>query len=280
MPRQGALGAIGGRTRVAGSAAQRKTGAGSAEDGIAAAPSVDPAEVERFAAMAEAWWDPAGKFAPLHRLNPVRIRFVRDRLAARRHRDPHGPRPLEGLRLLDVGCGGGLLSEPMARLGAEVTGIDAAARNVEIARLHAAQSRLEIDYRNTTAEALAADPETRPFDVILNMEVVEHVADRDAFFAACARLLAPDGLMFVATLNRTAKSFALAIVGAEYVLGWLPRGTHDWRRFVRPSELAAALRPHDVAIAELAGVAYDPFTGGWKLGRDLDVNYMAIASRI
>lgn len=264
---------------MAGSAARRKTGSGPADEGIATAPSVDPAEVQRFAAMAQAWWDPTGKFAPLHRLNPVRIGFIRDRLAARHGRDPLAIRPLDGLRLLDIGCGGGLLAEPMARLGAEVTGIDAAARNIEIARLHAAGSGLAIDYRNTSAEALAMDPGCQAFDAILNMEVVEHVADRGAFLGACARLLAPDGPMFVATLNRTAKSFALAIVGAEYVLGWLPRGTHDWRRFVRPSELAAELRPHGLAVTELVGVAYHPFSGSWALGHDLDVNYMAVVAR-
>ncbi len=244
---------------------------------LAAGPSVDPDEVARFAAMAESWWDPTGTFAPLHRFNPVRIGFIRDRVAARRGRDPLAPRPLEGVRLLDIGCGGGLLAEPMTRLGARVSGIDAAARNIEVARLHAGQSGLDIDYRHATAEDLAASGER--FDVVLNMEVVEHVADLDAFLGACADLLAPDGLMFVATLNRTAKAFALAIVGAEYVLRWLPRGTHDWHKFVKPSELAAGLRPHGIAIAELAGVSYEPLSGRWRLGRDLDVNYLAVAER-
>jgi len=263
---------------VAGRAAREPAGGGGETADLAAAPSVDPAEVRRFAAMAEAWWDPAGKFGPLHRLNPVRIAFVRDRVAARLGRDAKDLRPLDGVRLLDIGCGGGLLAEPMARLGARVTGIDAAARNIEIARLHAAQSNLDIDYRNTTAEALAEEG-GEPFDVILNMEVVEHVADRRSFLAACARLLAADGVMFVATLNRTAKSFALAIVGAEYLLGWLPRGTHDWRRFVRPSELAGELRPLGLQIDELAGVVYNPLSGRWSISRDVDVNYMAVASR-
>jgi 2-polyprenyl-6-hydroxyphenyl methylase/3-demethylubiquinone-9 3-methyltransferase len=246
-------------------------------DEPAAGASVDPEEVARFAAMAEAWWDPAGKFAPLHRFNPVRIAFIRDRVTARLGRDPRDPRPLQGVRLLDIGCGGGLLAEPMARLGATVTGIDAAGRNVEVARLHAREADLEIDYRHATVESLAEAGEQ--FDVVLNMEVVEHVADRDAFLGACAAVLAPDGVMFVATLNRTAKAFALAIVGAEYVLGWLPRGTHDWRKFVRPSELAAALRPHGLRIAELAGVSYNPLADRWSLGRDIGVNYLAVIDR-
>jgi 2-polyprenyl-6-hydroxyphenyl methylase / 3-demethylubiquinone-9 3-methyltransferase len=267
---------------VAAGAARLGPGQEPADGDIAAAPSIDRAEVQRFAAMAEAWWDPAGKFGPLHRLNPVRIGFIRDRIARRLGRDPLGALPLAGVQMLDIGCGGGLLAEPMARLGATVTGIDAAARNIEIARLHAAQGGLGIDYRNVSAEALAAELDAAGgarFDAILNMEVVEHVADLDAFLGACAGLLTPDGIMFVATLNRTAKSFALAIVGAEYLLGWLPRGTHDWRKFVRPSELAAGLRPHGLAIDELAGVAYGPLSRGWTVGRDLDVNYMAVATR-
>jgi 2-polyprenyl-6-hydroxyphenyl methylase / 3-demethylubiquinone-9 3-methyltransferase len=240
--------------------------------------SIDPTETAKFAAMAEAWWDPQGKFRPLHKFNPTRIAFIRDRVAARHGRDPLAPRPLADLRLLDIGCGGGLLAEPMARLGARVTGIDAVARNIAIARLHAEQSGLAIDYRTATPEELAE--EDVKFDVILNMEVVEHVADRASFLGACSTLLADDGLMVIATLNRTAKAFALAIVGAEYVLGWLPRGTHDWRKFVRPSELAAGLRPRGLEFAELTGVSYNPLTDRWSLSRDLDVNYMAVARRM
>jgi 2-polyprenyl-6-hydroxyphenyl methylase/3-demethylubiquinone-9 3-methyltransferase len=239
--------------------------------------SIDPAETAKFAAMAEAWWDPQGKFRPLHKFNPTRIAFIRDRVAARHGRDPLGPRPLADLKLLDVGCGGGLLAEPMTRLGAEVTGIDAVGRNIAIARLHAERSGLAIDYRTATPEELDADE--LKFDVILNMEVVEHVADRAAFLAACCAMLADGGLMFIATLNRTAKAFALAIVGAEYVLGWLPRGTHDWRKFVRPSELAAGLRPHGLEFAEITGVSYNPLADKWSLSRDVDVNYMAVATR-
>jgi 2-polyprenyl-6-hydroxyphenyl methylase / 3-demethylubiquinone-9 3-methyltransferase len=243
----------------------------------AGAASVDPDEIAKFAAMAEGWWDSQGKFRPLHKLNPTRIAFIRDRVAHRPGRTRKAERPLDGLRLLDIGCGGGLLSEPMARLGAAVTGIDPSERNIAAARLHAAEDGLPIDYRVETAEALAAGD--AKFDVVLAMEVIEHVADRAAFLGACVALLADGGQLFLATLNRTPKAFALAIVGAEYVLGWLPRGTHDWRKFVRPSELAAELRPHGAEIVEMAGVAYSPFTDRWSLSRDLDVNYMVLAER-
>jgi len=246
-------------------------------DTIAQAGSVDPAEVARFAAMADAWWDPHGAFAPLHKLNPTRIAFIRDRVAAAFGRDPEAPQPLRALRLLDIGCGGGLLAEPMARLGATVVGLDASQRNTAIAARHAASEGLEIDYRCAAAEELAQAGER--FDIVLAMEIVEHVAERDGFLAACASLTAPDGLLFVATLNRTAKAFLLAIVGAEYLLRWLPRGTHDWRKFVRPSELAAGLRPAGLDIVELTGVAYNPLADSWRLAADLDVNYMALARR-
>ena len=242
-----------------------------------AAPSVDPAELAKFTAMAESWWDPRGKFAPLHKLNPVRIAFIRDRILDHFAADRTAGTPLAGLRLLDVGCGGGLLAEPMARLGAAVTGIDAAPRNIAVARLHAAQSGLAIDYRSDPAERLAAAGER--FDIVLALEVIEHVADVDAFLGACASLLDERGLLVVATLNRTAKAFALAIVGAEYLLGWLPRGTHDWRRFVRPSELAAGLRRHGLAVIRLAGVGYGPLADKWRLSGDVDVNYMMAAVR-
>ncbi|MHA1113794.1 MAG: bifunctional 2-polyprenyl-6-hydroxyphenol methylase/3-demethylubiquinol 3-O-methyltransferase UbiG [Alphaproteobacteria bacterium] len=239
--------------------------------------SVDEDEVARFEAMAETWWDPDGPFRPLHRLNPTRLRFIRDRLAAHFGRDPLATAPLAGLRLLDIGCGGGLLSEPLARLGAEIVGIDASEKNIAIARNHAVQSGLAIEFRHATAEALAA--EGKKFDAVLNLEVVEHVADLDAFMAACCALVAPGGAMVVATLNRTPKSFALAIVGAEYVLRWLPRGTHDWRRFVRPSELAAHLREQGFTVAEITGVIYAPIADAWRLSRDPSVNYMVFATR-
>lgn len=234
--------------------------------------SVDPDEIRKFSALAEEWWNPAGKFRPLHQLNPVRLGFIRDKAAARFGRDPLGDKPLEGLTLLDIGCGGGLLCEPLTRLGARVTGIDAAARNIEIARLHAGKSGLAIDYRHATAEELTECGAT--FDLVLNMEVVEHVADVDAFLAASAALIKPGGAMALATLNRTPKSFALAIVGAEYILRWLPRGTHDWRRFLRPSELSAHLRAQGLEIEDMTGVVYNPLSATWRLARDLDVNYM------
>jgi 2-polyprenyl-6-hydroxyphenyl methylase / 3-demethylubiquinone-9 3-methyltransferase len=245
---------------------------------IGGAASVDPAELAKFAAMAESWWDPRGKFAPLHRLNPLRIAYIRDQAARRLGRDPLRPGPLAGLRLLDIGCGGGLIAEPMARLGAQVTGLDPEERNIAVARLHAEEGGLAIDYRAETAEALLASG-VAPFDIVLALEVVEHVADLRAFLAACAGLLAPEGMLVLATLNRTAKAFALAIVGAEYVLRWLPRGTHDWRKFVRPSELAAALRLSGLDLQELTGVAYNPLGDSWQFSGDLDVNYMAVASR-
>jgi 2-polyprenyl-6-hydroxyphenyl methylase / 3-demethylubiquinone-9 3-methyltransferase len=205
----------------------------------------------------------------------VRVRFIRDRLAARLGRDPNAAEPLRGLSILDIGCGGGLLAEPLARLGAEVTGIDAAERNIAIARRHAENAGVGVTYLPCAAEDLAA--QNAQFDAVLAMEIVEHVADLDTFFRAAAGLLKPDGTMFVATLNRTVKSFAFAIVGAEYVLRWLPRGTHDWRRFLRPSELARHLRGHGLEMQEMAGVSYDPIGDSFSLGRDCAVNYMATA---
>ena len=244
------------------------------------APGADPgtasaAEVARFTALADEWWDPKGKFRPLHAINPTRIAFIRDRVAGRLGRDPLGDKPLGGLDILDIGCGGGLLAEPMRRLGARVTGIDAGQENVGIAALHARQAGLDIDYRCVLPEALAL--EGRAFDVVLNMEVVEHVPDLDAFLAACCGLVKPSGVMVAATLNRTLKSLALAKFGAEYVLRWLPRGTHDWRKFVRPSEFARGLRRHGVEAVELTGVSYSPLADAWTLSRDLDVNYLVFA---
>jgi len=247
--------------------------------GAAGTGSVDRSEIAKFEAMAEAWWDPRGKFRPLHRLNPVRVGFIRDRLAKRLGRDPNEAMPLRGLSILDIGCGGGLLTEPLARLGAEVTGIDAAERNIEIARAHAEKLGVKVTYLACSAEDLAARLASGAarFDAVLAMEVVEHVADLDSFFTAAGNLLKPDGLLFLATLNRTVKSFAFAIVGAEYILRWLPRGTHDWRRFLRPSELARQLRHHGLDMKELTGVTYDPIADSFSLGRDCAVNYMAVA---
>ena len=228
-----------------------------------AALSIDPQEVEKFSAMAEAWWDPEGKFKPLHKFNPVRLAFLRDRLAALNGTDPLSDKPLEGLKILDIGCGGGLLCEPLTRLGAQMTGVDASEKNIKIAALHAREMELEIDYRHSSAEELAAAGER--FDAVLNMEVVEHVADVESFLGACAALVRPGGVMTLATLNRTAKSFALAIVGAEYVLRWLPRGAHDWRKFLKPSEVAAVLRGAGMEVTEVTGVAYNPLNGSWRL---------------
>ncbi len=238
--------------------------------------TIDAAEVARFSALAAEWWNPSGKFGVLHKFNPVRLGFIRDAAAQHFSRDARGERPFAGLRLLDIGCGGGLLSEPMARLGFDVVAADASDKNIKTASVHAAEQKLAIDYRATTAEALAACGER--FDAILNMEVIEHVADLKLFLESCATMLKPEGLMFVATLNRTAKAFALAIVGAEYVLGWLPRGTHDWAKFVTPEELENALTGAGLRVAQTSGVVFNPLSGRWSLSSDTDVNYMITAT--
>lgn len=240
--------------------------------------TVDAAEIAKFEAMADEWWDPDGKFRPLHKFNPVRLEFLRDRIAAHFRRDVKSERPFEDISVVDVGCGGGLLAEPMVRLGATVTGLDATERNVEIARTHAKKMDLAIDYKFATAAALAENGAR--FDVVLSMEVIEHVADPAAFIGDCAALVKPGGLMFLATLNRTPKAYMLAILGAEYVLGWVPRGTHDWQRFVKPSEMAAALRESGMHVDEITGVTYNPISDRWRLSpRDLAVNYIALAHR-
>ena len=241
------------------------------------APTVDPQEIAKFERMAAEWWDPTGKFAPLHKFNPVRLGFIREAAAARFGRDARSLHPFQGLTLLDIGCGGGLLAEPMARLGFAVTGADASEKNIGTARAHAASSGVSVDYRATTAEALAA--EGARFDVVLNMEVVEHVADVPAFLNACASLVKPGGLTIVATMNKTLKSLALAKIGAEYVLGWLPRGTHDWNRFIPPAELRAMLEEAGLSILKTQGVSFDPLAWDWKLSGDVDVNYMVVAGR-
>lgn len=240
--------------------------------------TVDPAEIERFSRIAAEWWDSAGKFRPLHKFNPVRLAWLRDVICKAHDRDPHASLPLDGIRILDVGCGGGLLSEPLARLGATVTGIDAAEKNVKTAAAHAAETGVTVDYRATTAEDLAASGEQ--FDVVLAMEIVEHVADVDLFVRTVAGLARPGGLVFMATLNRTAKSFLFGIVAAEYVLRWLPRGTHDWKRFLKPSELTGTLRRAGVEVREVTGVAYNPISDRFSLAaKDLDVNYMLWGTR-
>ncbi|MEM9010786.1 MAG: bifunctional 2-polyprenyl-6-hydroxyphenol methylase/3-demethylubiquinol 3-O-methyltransferase UbiG [Pseudomonadota bacterium] len=238
----------------------------------------DPAEIAKFEAMAAEWWDPHGKFRPLHLMNPVRLDYITAQIAAEFGRDMKAPAPLQGLRLLDIGCGGGLLSEPMARLGAEVVGADAAAGNIPVARLHAEQSGLVIDYRHTLAEDLVAAGET--FDIVLSMEVVEHVPDPGAYLAACAALLRPGGLMICSTLNRTPQSFALAIVGAEYVLGWLPKGTHQWSKFIPPDRLFEMLEAGGMTPVDRKGFVFDPIGWTWQISdRDLAVNYVTASVR-
>ncbi len=235
--------------------------------------TVDPAEVAKFEAMAAEWWDPEGKFKPLHMLNPCRLGYICAQVAAEFGRDLAGDLPFKGLRVLDIGCGGGLLSEPMARLGAEVVGADAAERNIPVARLHAEQSGLVIDYRHTTAEAMAAAGER--FDVVLNMEVVEHVADPQAYLTACQELLKPGGLMICSTLNRTPKSFMMAIIGAEWVMRWLPKGTHDWAKFITPDELYALISKAGLRPVDRRGMVFNPVGWSWRLSdRDLGCNYV------
>ncbi len=239
-------------------------------------PAVDEVEIARFSALAEEWWHPDGSFRPLHKINPVRVRYVRDALVARLGRKGANDFPLAGLAVLDVGCGGGLLAEPLTRLGASVTGIDPSERNIAIAADHARRMELDIDYRCAAIEDLAADD--RRFDAVVALEVVEHVPDVAAFAAACAAVARPDAALVFATLNRTAKAFALAIVGAEYMLGWLPRGTHRWSRFVRPSELARAVERAGARLTALDGMSYDLLADEWRLSRDLSVNYLATAA--
>jgi 2-polyprenyl-6-hydroxyphenyl methylase/3-demethylubiquinone-9 3-methyltransferase len=235
--------------------------------------TVDPSEVAKFEAMAAEWWDPKGKFKPLHLMNPCRLDYITRQIAGEFNRHLSTDRPFEGLRLLDIGCGGGLLSEPMARLGATVVGADAAAGNIPVAQVHAEQSGLEIDYRNVTAEALAEAGEQ--FDVVLNMEVVEHVADPQAYLTACQQLLKPGGLMVCSTINRNPKSFAMAIVGAEYIMRWLPKGTHEWHKFITPDELVNLIQNAGLDAVDRKGFVFNPVSWQWKISdRDLSVNYV------
>lgn len=242
-----------------------------------AAYSIDPAEIAKFDRLAATWWDPNGPMRPLHRLNPTRLAYVRDRICGHFGRDPQARRPMAALAVLDIGCGGGLLAEPLARLGANVTGLDAAAENIRVAKAHASEAGLRIDYREATAEALAEDG--RSFDVVLALEVVEHVSDVPGFVATAAGLVKPGGTLILSTLNRTPRAFLEAIVGAEYVLRWLPRGTHDWRRFLRPAELARLVRAQGLAVADIAGMSFNPLRGEWRLGDDTAVNYLLYARK-
>jgi 2-polyprenyl-6-hydroxyphenyl methylase/3-demethylubiquinone-9 3-methyltransferase len=239
--------------------------------------TLDPAEVEKFSRLAKEWWNPRGKMGVLHKFNPVRLAWIREQAALHFGRDPKAPDMFKGLRLLDIGCGGGLLSEPLARQGANVVAADPARTNIEVCKLHMAESGVAVDYRCTTAEDLADAGER--FDIVLAMEVVEHVADVNLFIARCTEMVKPGGLMFAATINRTLKSFGLAIVGAEYVLRWLPRGTHEWSKFVTPEELEIALARGGMRVTASEGVFYNLFADAWQLSRDTDVNYMVVAAK-
>jgi len=241
------------------------------------ASTIDEAEVARFSGLAGEWWDPRGKMAVLHKFNPVRLAYIRDAACKRFGRDGKRLDSLKGLRILDIGCGGGILCEPLARLGASVVGADPAERNIAAAKVHAEQGGLAIDYRVTTAETLADAGER--FDIVLAMEVVEHVADVKLFVARCAEMVQPGGLMIAATINRTLKSFAFAIVGAEYVLRWLPRGTHQWDRFVTPDELEIAMERAGLSTTDERGVIYNLLADRWELSSDTDVNYMVLAEK-
>ncbi|HWJ87480.1 MAG TPA: bifunctional 2-polyprenyl-6-hydroxyphenol methylase/3-demethylubiquinol 3-O-methyltransferase UbiG [Pelagibacterium sp.] len=239
--------------------------------------TISPEEIGKFHAMAAEWWDPNGKFRPLHKFNPVRLGYIREQVLSHFGRDGSAMRPFEGLRILDIGCGGGLLCEPIARLGADVVGADAGEQNVRVAALHAEQSGLAIDYRATTAEALAASGEQ--FDVVLNMEVVEHVADVPLYLESCATLVKPGGLMFVASINRTARAYALAIVAAERILRWLPRGTHDYEKLVTPEEITSITSRHGLLTIDRTGVSFNPLKNQWDRSRDMAVNYMLLLEK-
>lgn len=244
--------------------------------------SIDPVEVEKFSRIADEWWDLNGKFKPLHKLNPVRVEYIKENVdrfsfIANRKENKRQTTSDKPPTILDIGCGGGLLSEPIARLGAKVTAIDASEKNIKVASIHAQKSDLDIDYICTSAEELAATG--AQFDVVLNMEVIEHVADVASFMDACCKLVRPGGIMIIATLNRTVKSLALAIVGAEYILGWLPRGTHSWEKFLQPAEINAHLERNGLTLEDISGVSLNPFKNEWHISKDIDVNYMMLARK-
>jgi len=240
--------------------------------------TIDASEIENFSRIAAEWWNPQGKFRPLHKFNPTRLAYIKEKACKAFDRDINSASPLRGLRLLDIGCGGGLLCEPMARLGATVVGADASEKNIAVAKLHAETSGLNIDYRATTAEALADRGEK--FDIILNMEVVEHVAAVPLFIKACATMVKPNGLMFIATLNRTWKALAFAIIGAEYILRWLPKGTHSFEKFLKPDEIKHELNQSGLTVIDQSGVSYDPLRAHWHRSSDMSVNYMLLARRL
>ncbi len=242
------------------------------------ATSVDPSEIAKFEAMSAEWWDLNGKFKPLHMMNPCRLDYITEQIASEFGRDTRQALPFNGLRILDIGCGGGLLSEPMARLGAAVTGVDAAAGNIPVADIHARQMGLKIDYRHSTAEALLEEGEG--FDVVLAMEIVEHVADPQEFIAVCGKLLKPGGLLISSTINRNPKSYLMAIVGAEIIMRWLPKGTHDWQKFLKPEELADMIANSGLAVVDKKGFIFNPLTSEWSVSdRDLSVNYVTASIR-
>lgn len=239
--------------------------------------SIDASEIQRFSKISSQWWEENGPFKPLHQLNPTRIQYIRDCLTTHFHVDAKMSKPLKGLTILDIGCGGGLVAEPLTRLGATVTGIDASEEAIHVATAHAALMELPITYICTSAEELLHQKKT--FDGVLALEIVEHVADVSGFLSTCTKLLSPKGALILSTLNRTWKAYALAIIGAEYILRMLPKGTHDWQKFLSPAELAALLRPLDFSFVNLQGLSYGPLTGRWNLSKDLDVNYLGYAKR-
>lgn len=239
--------------------------------------TVNPDEVAWFTAIADEWWDPHGKFRPLHKFNPTRLTFIRNQLCQHFGRDPEADLPLKGLKILDIGCGGGLISEPLCRMGAEMTSIDAGDKNIKTAMVHAEAQGLEIDYRCVYPEDLAA--EDKQYDAVLNLEVIEHVADVNEFLKACCSVVKPGGAMIGATLNRTFKSFAMAKVGAEYILRWLPRGTHEFAKFVKPSEFSEGLRQHGLVVKHMNGMTFNPLRDSWSLSNDLSVNYLLFATK-
>ena len=233
--------------------------------------TVNKKEIEKFSKMASEWWDPKGKFKPLHKFNPIRIRYIKENIIEN-FKLKNKKKPLDKINILDVGCGGGLLSEPMQRLGANVTGIDASIKNIKIAKLHAKKNKLNINYYCSSPEKLKTN---KKFDVILNMEIVEHVEDLQFFLKSCSKLLKKDGLMFIATINKTLKSYIYAIVGAEYILRWLPIGTHEWEKFVKPHELKSILKNNNLALSKLDGMHFNVFKDEWNISKDLSINYIA-----